>query len=246
MENRAGKPTTYVLIHSAWLGGWAWQPLASILEQRGHKVIAPDLPGHGADKTPPAQVTMEAYLKTVTEILDAQDEPVVLVGHSLGGIVISQAAELRPDKVRALVYLCAFLLPLDGSFKKATEGVRSLVLDNLVMAADGGSVTIKEDVIHEALAHDVAEEAFAEARARIVPEPAAPLATPLASTEEGWGRIPRYYIECLADRAIPPEVQQAMYTAIPVKRRFSMKTSHAPNFSAPEELAGYLLEIAAE
>ncbi len=245
--NRSATPTTFVMVHSAFLGGWAWGPVASLLEKQGHKLFALDLPGHGKDKTPPSEVTLDSYVKTVTDALDAQPEPVILVGHSLGGIIISQAGENRPDKVKSLVYLCAFLLPNGGSFMKATEGVKgSMVLDNLVMAEDNTYATIKEEVMHNAFAHDVPDDAFAQARAMIVAEPTAPLGGTISITEERWGRIPRYYVECLADKAIPPAVQKAMYTAIPVKKVFSMNTSHAPNFSAPEELARYLLEVAAE
>ena len=245
--NGLGTSTTYVMVHSAFLGGWAWGPVASLLEKQGHKVIALDLPGHGKDKTPPSEVTLESYVKTVTDVLDTQRNPVILVGHSLGGIIISQAAENRPDKVKSLVYLCAFLLPSGGSFMKATEGVEgSMVLDNLVMAEDKTYVTVKEEVMHEAFAHDVPEDAFAQAKPMIVPEPTAPLATPISITQEKWGRIPRYYVECLADKAIPPAVQKAMYTAIPVQKVFSLDTSHAPNFSAPQELAEHLLAVAAK
>ncbi len=105
------------------------------------------MPAHGTDKTPRSEVSLDSYVKTVTNILDSQPEPLILVGHSLGGISISQAAENRPDKVKALVYLCAFLLPSGGSLMKATEGVKgSMVLDNLVMGDDNTSVTIKEEV----------------------------------------------------------------------------------------------------
>ena len=234
----------FVLVHSAWLGGWAWDPVARRLEEEGHKVFTPDLPGHGQDRTPPAAVTMKGYVRAVTDVLDALPAPAILVGHSLGGIVISQAAEERPEKVSALVYLCAFLLPTGGSFLQATAGVNgSMVLDNLIMAKDGASVTIKEDVLHEAFAHDVPAIEFAKARPLAVPEPTAPLGTPLVVTDERWGRIPRYYIECLDDRAIPPAVQRAMYTAIPVRKVFSMATSHAPNFAAPQQLVSHLLAV---
>jgi pimeloyl-ACP methyl ester carboxylesterase len=244
--NKPGAPSTFVLVHSAWLGAWAWDPVGSLLEKEGHKVIALDMPAHGKDKTPPSEVTLESYVKTVTDVLDALAEPVILVGHSLGGIIISQAAENWADKVKSLVYLCAFLLPSGGSFMKATEGVKgSMVLDNLVMAKDQTSVTIKEEVMREAFAHDVPAEAFARVRPLIVPKPTVPLGGTISVTEERRGRIPRYYIECTADKAIPLEAQRAMYRAIPVKKEFSMKTSHAPNFSAPEELAGYLLAVAA-
>jgi len=236
---------TFVLVHSAWLGGWAWGPVTSHLEGDGRTVFAPDLPGHGQDGTPAAQVTMEGYVERITDILDSRDEPAILAGHSLGGIVISQVAELRPDKVRALVYVCAFLLPDGASFMSAIDGVEgSLVLDNLVMAEDGHSVTIVEDMVHPAFAHDVPLEAFNQVRHLIVPQPTAPLAAPLSITEARWGSIPRYYVECTADRAIPPEVQAAMYTGIPVEEVFGLNTSHAVNFAAPSELAGFLLEVA--
>jgi pimeloyl-ACP methyl ester carboxylesterase len=238
-------PGSFVLVHSAWLGGWAWEPVRSILTEEGSTVFAPDLPGHGADTTPPAQVTMDGYVDRVVAILDAQDDPVILVGHSLGGIVISQAAERRPEKVQGLVYLCAFLLPNGASFMSAVDGVEgSMVLDNLVMADDGHSVTIREDVMHEAFAHDVPLEAFQQVRPLIVPQPTGPLVAPLEITEARWGSVPRYYVECTADRAIPPAVQAAMYTNIPVQGLLSLETSHAPNFSAPAELAAYLLEVA--
>ncbi len=74
-----------------------------------------------------------------------------------------------------------------------------MVLDNLVMAEDGHSVSIREEVMHEAFAHDVPLAAFDAVRHLIVPQPTAPLAVPLSITEERWGSIPRYYIECTAD-----------------------------------------------
>lgn len=65
----------------------------TLLEQAGHKVIAPDLPSHGKDKTPISKVTLQSYADCVGEILIEMIEAVILVGHSMGGIVITQAAE---------------------------------------------------------------------------------------------------------------------------------------------------------
>jgi pimeloyl-ACP methyl ester carboxylesterase len=102
--------STYVLIHGAWHGGWCWDKVVPLLEKAGHKVQAPDLPSHGKDKTSYRTVSLQAYADSVCGILDTQSDRVVLVGHSMGGIVISQAAEYRPEKVDTLVYLTAFLL----------------------------------------------------------------------------------------------------------------------------------------
>ena len=84
--------STYVLVHGAWHGAWCWHKIVARLEARGHTVVAPDMPGHGMDRTPIEQVTLEDIAARLTSIIDAQDEPVVLVGHSYGGTMISQAA----------------------------------------------------------------------------------------------------------------------------------------------------------
>jgi pimeloyl-ACP methyl ester carboxylesterase len=102
--------STYVLVHGAWHGAWCWSKVVSLLEGAGHKAIALDLPGHGRDDTPIAQVTFEAYCDKVREIVEAQPESVILVGHSMGGRVVTQVAELRPDRIMTLVYIAAILL----------------------------------------------------------------------------------------------------------------------------------------
>ena len=95
------KTKTYVLVHSAWLGAWQWQQVAQTLETAGHTVITPDLAGHGSDKTPAGDITMETYVNQLLAILDNQQEKVVLVGHSFNGITMSRVAELRPKKLIA-------------------------------------------------------------------------------------------------------------------------------------------------
>ena len=85
--------STYVLVHVSWGGAWCWDRVAPLLEQAGHHVVAFDLPAHGEDTTPVEQVTLASYTDRVVAVLDAQSEPVILVGHSHGGVVITQVAE---------------------------------------------------------------------------------------------------------------------------------------------------------
>lgn len=237
------KSATFVLVHSAWLGAWQWGHVTPILEKAGAKVIAPDLPGHGTDKTAPKDITMDNYVNILLAILDQQTEPVILVGHSFNGITVSRVAELRPDKVKKLVFLTAFLLPNGGSFFKAVEGVEgSKAVENFYLSEDKTYALVKEEEIQNAFAHDIPKETFAAAAPNIVPEPAAPLAYELEITEANFGRIPKYYIECTEDRAIPIEVQRAMYKGQVIKS-YSIASSHTPNFSQPEKLASILLQI---
>ena len=237
---------TYLLVHSAWLGAWQWEGVVSILKEKGHQVFAPDLPGHGSDKTSPAEITMDSYVKTLTDILDQQGQPVILVGHSFNGITVSRAAELRPNKVKGIVYLSAFLLPKGGSFIKAVQGVKgSIAVDNFFLSEDKSYALVKEDEIQNAFAHDISQEAFAAAKPNIVPEPAAPLMYELEITDDNFGQLPKYYIECTQDRAIPISVQRAMYSG-KVNKSYSIDSSHTPNFSQPAKLASILLSIAKE
>jgi len=242
-NNQMNTKETYVLVHSAWLGGWQWESVAKILRENGHTVLTPDLPGHGSDKTPPAEITMNDYVQTLSNILIEQDKPVILVGHSFNGITVSRVAELHPDKVKKLVYVTAFLLPNGGSFFKAVQGVEgSKAVENFYLSEDKTYAMVKVEEIQNAFAHDIPKEAFDGAKPYIVPEPAAPLMYELEITDAHFGKIPKYYVECTEDRAIPIAIQRAMYNGN-VKKSYSLKSSHTPNFSQPEKLADILLQV---
>lgn len=237
------KSNIYVLVHSAWLGAWQWENIAATLKEEDHTVITPDLPGHGQDKTAAGNISMADYIKTLVDIIDLQEEPVILVGHSFNGITISQVAELRPKKIKKLVYLTAFLLPNGGSFFDAVQGVKaSKAVENFYLSEDKTYALVKEDEIQNAFAHDITKEAFDQAKPYIVPEPAAPLMYKLEITDENYGSVPKYYIECTEDRAIPIAVQRAMYEGNVVKS-YSITSSHTPNFSQPDKVAEILLNL---
>lgn len=237
------KKETFVLVHSAWLGAWQWEGVANVLKEKGFNVITPDLPGHGSDKTSPAEITMEDYVKTITDILDNQEDPVVLLGHSFNGITVSRAAELRPEKVKSLVYLTAFLLPNGGSFLGAVQGVEgSKAVENFRVSDDKTFAYVVDEEIQNAFAHDIPAEAFEAAKPFIVAEPLAPLTYELEITDENFGSIKKYYIECTEDRAIPIEIQRAMYHD-QVEEVFTLESSHTPNFSQAGNLAEILVNI---
>ncbi len=233
--------TTFMLIHGSWHGAWCWYKIIPFLEAAGHRIIAPDLPGFGIDKTPIPEVAPDTWSEAVCRLLDAETDPVVLVGHSRGGMVISQAAEARPDKVRKLVYLCAFLLSdgqsvLDVLLADST----SLVSANVVLNENEGHATLPEAAVRETLYGDCGDADVALARVLLQPEPLAPVVVPIHVTPENYGRVPRIYIECLQDRAITPAMQKQLYEKMPCESVITMDTSHSPFFSAPELLVSHL------
>jgi pimeloyl-ACP methyl ester carboxylesterase len=236
--------STYVLIHGSWHGAWCWYKVVPRLEQAGHTGLAIDLPGHGRDWTPPQDVSMQSYIDRVCGVLDTLPEPAILVGHSRGGIVISQAAESRPEKIKALVYLAAYLIPNgEAMLPTALSDTESLIVSNLTLNEEQGWHMLKAEAFEQALYADCSSEDIALARTLLTPEPNAPVATPLELTEANFGRVPRTYITCLADRGVSPTLQNAMYTRLPCQQVIPLNTSHSPFLSAPDELVKHLTAL---
>lgn len=233
--------STFVLVHGGWAGGWYWEKVAPLLEAAGHRVLAPDLPGHGTDATPVEDISLGSYVERVVEVLDAAAEPVTLVGHSSGGVIVAQATERRPEAVDRAIYLCAFL-PRDGEsiFDLGGTDRDGLIFPNLMVADDGTTATIKGDVIREALFADCSEKDYRGAVTRFRPEPLGPATTPVTLTAGNFGRVPRVYVECRRDRAISPEQQRRMWTATPCAQVVSLDTGHSPQYASPGALAARL------
>ena len=243
--------TTFVLVHGASHGSWCWDKVVPLLNAQGHEAIAVDLPGntYGEFDVPHSEITLETYAQHVCEVLDEIDEPVVLVGHSLGGLTITQTAEYRPGKISSLVYLTAVLIgpgearvPLESrdpeSIRKALhrEGI-SAVSDDL------NTVTYDEESVRNLFYNDCSDDDVAWAQSMLAPQPASPLIDLMQTTEENFGRVPRVYIECLKDQAFSPEFQKQMYTKMPCQRVMTLDTGHSSFLSAPEALVAHLVSV---
>lgn len=233
---------TFVLVHGAWHGGWCWYKLVAQLEARGHGVLAPDLPGSGRDRSLSTPATYRDYVARIAQILEEQPEPVVLVGHSMGGAVITGAAEAVPDKVAELVYLTAFLAPSGRTMFEDVPDRPSIAMGYVVPAADGQSTTFKPEGLRAAFYADCPDEDIALARLCLTPQSIEPMGAPVVWTAERYGRIPRAYIACSEDQIKNDfDAQRAVTEAMPGKSEFLMlSSSHSPFFSMPERLADML------
>src|SRR5277367_2918558 len=94
---------TFVLVHGAWQAPYAWENVKAQLEKKGFTVVIVELPGHGADQTDPSTLSINAYRDKVVETINALPGKVILVGHSMAGMVVSATAEQIPDKIEKLV-----------------------------------------------------------------------------------------------------------------------------------------------
>ena len=214
------------------------------MKHEGHNVISLDLPGHGKDRTPIRDITLESYVDTLCDVLEKEPDGVVLVGHSRGGIVISQAAERMPEKVQMLVYLAAYLVPNGQAMLPiALSDKESLIGPNLELNEAEGWHMIKDSAVRDALYGDCSDEDVELARSLLTREPNAPLATPLALTEANHGSVPRFYIETLNEKGCSTSLQRRMRSFLPCQKVLTMNTSHSPFLSAPNDLAGHLLSL---
>lgn len=235
----------FILVHGSWHSAWNWHKVKPLLEKDGHTVHAVNLPGMGRDKTPIEQVTLELAVNSICSLIDSIEGPVILVGHSKNGIMISQAAEYRPDRIEKLVYLAAYLVPNGKTQREySLQDMEGILKPFVEMSQETHSTTLRPDIYKEGLYHDCAEDIVELAKVLLGNEPFITGVTPLKLSEENYGRVPRYYIECTEDRAVTPFIQQKMYTEMPCRKVYQMATSHSPFFSRPEQLVDILQDIA--
>ncbi|WP_443111469.1 alpha/beta fold hydrolase [Burkholderia sp. FERM BP-3421] len=276
-----------VLVHGAWHGAWSYERVQPTLAARGHATLARDLPAHGlnarfpraflnrpldtaafaSEPSPVAATTLDDYARQVLETIDQMcalgHRQVVLVGHSMGGIAITAAAERAPEKIAKLVYLAAFM-PASGvaglDYVRAPEnkgeGLGALMLASpravgaLRMDPRSGDAAYLANA-KAALCADAGDAAFEAACALLSCDvPAAPFATPIATTRERWGAIERHYIRCSQDRVLLPALQQRFiaeadaFTPDNRTHAHTLDSSHLPFLSQPDTLANLLADIA--
>ena len=243
MPEPASDPLRIILVHGAWSRASTWGEVPARLGALGHTVIAPDLPGHGDDPADPATIPLADYAARLADILRA-GPPALLVGHSMGGMAISAAAELAPGHVTRLVYLCAFL-PQDGEslldlMKRQPPTIRPAVRPGPLP----GTTLLDESAALPLLAQDASPTAQAALAAAIGPQPNRPQTDRIHLTPGNFGRLPRAYVLCEADRTITPALQRDMIAASPCDPVLPLPTGHFPQLSAPDRLARLLADLA--
>jgi len=235
------KMKTFVLVHGAWAGKYAWDKVKPQLEKNGSKVVTLDLPGHGDDQTPIKGITLQSYVDAVINVIKKQEGKVILVGHSMGGMVITQVAEAIPDRIEKLVYLSAYL-PANGQSIQDLSGIdaNSLIGPNLVFASDYSFATIKPEFVVKVFAEDCSEAVKKMVLEKHKGEPLAPFQDKVVITDANFGAIPKYYIETTKDVGVSTANQERMIASGNVKRVFKLESGHSPYFAKPQELVTIL------
>ncbi|MCA0927849.1 alpha/beta fold hydrolase [Ruegeria profundi] len=230
----------FLLVHGSCHGAWCWRDLIPALTALGHTVRAIDLPSHGSDPTPIADVTLDSCRNAV---LSASAPETIVVGHSWGGYPVSAAAEADPKAMRALIYLCAYV-PQDGlsMIEMRRRSPRQLITDAIEKSTDGQSYTVKPGAVRDIFYHDCPPETVPYALARLCPQAIAPQDTPLSLTNK-FTHVPKAYIRATDDRTIPPEYEEQMSHIAPEGLRRAIDSAHSPFFSHPRHLAEVLNDL---
>lgn len=236
---------SFLMIHGSWHGGWCFDRLRGAIEAAGHAMIAPDLPGMGGDARSLAAATLDAWADFTIAQAHLLAGPVILCGHSRGGIVISQAAQRDPSAFASLIYIAAMLAPAGRSFRDVLgEAGDAPFSAGLSPVANGLGVVLSPGSAIPAFYNCCTPEDQQSCAARLVAEPVRPLSTPVAVTHDRFGTVPRHYIECAHDRTIPLDVQRAMQAVSPCESVTTLESDHSPFICMPDALAAVMIEIA--
>jgi pimeloyl-ACP methyl ester carboxylesterase len=222
-----------LLVHGAWADGSSWSKVIQILSETGYNTVATQL----------KLVSLEDDVETVRRAVEALAGPVLLVGHSYGGAVITEAAHLCPNAT-GLVYLAAFALDkgeslsiLSASSAVAPPGAAAFRPDKY------GFLWIDRKMYPDNFCQDVDKT-----EARIMASTQKPLSVACfeaKATDAGWKNLPSWYQVSLNDRMVPPEAEQFMAKRINANT-ISLPSSHASLVSHPKEIADFILSAAKE
>ncbi|SRR5581483_3341292 len=238
-------PATVVLVHGAWHGAWCWERVVERLTAASVPTIAVDLPGHGADDGPFGDLHVDAA--RVRQALGAVAGPVVLVGHSYGGAVITEVGD--HPAVSELVYLAALALDAGETCGSAAAGEAAIAafdhsgrpdLGAGFIPGPGGTVTLEPTVATAALYNDCDPDTVAWALARLGPQPLVTLQQEPAAI--AWRSRPSTYVVCSSDMAIHPDLQRHLAKRCTVQVEWG--TGHSPFLSRPDLVADLLVNDA--
>jgi pimeloyl-ACP methyl ester carboxylesterase len=181
---------TFILIHGSWHSAWNWHKVKPILERRGHRVFAIDLPGMGRDKTPIKEVKMENSVQSICDLIDTIDGKVILIGHSKNGIMISQVAEYRTSKIEKLIYLAAYLIPNGKTQAEySAQDIDGVLKPFVTRYPETNSHTLQAEIYKEGLYHDCEDYIVELAKLLLSNEPIESGITPLQLSDENYGSI---------------------------------------------------------
>ncbi len=241
-EDRKRYPT-YVLVHGAWADESAWGFVRNQLAVNANVEVV-NLPAHGIDLSDAKNTGLDSYVKTVTDVINKQPGRVILVGHSMAGMIISQVAENMPGKIDKLIYVSAYM-PKNG---ENLSGITNRFLKNnpveiFEFNKDYSLVSIKKEAIPTVVCADCPQYMKDVLVKYHKAEPVKGFNDKVTLGAK-FAAVPKYYISTTADNAVPYALQQQMIKENgTVKKIYEMQTSHLPFVVQPAAFIKIITEI---
>lgn len=237
-------PQTYVLVHGAWQAPYVWDAVRADLLKKGNNVIVIELPGHGADTTPAYKLSLDVYSNKVIESISKVNSKVILVGHSMGGMVITQVAEKIPSLISKLVYIGAFLPASGQALTDLTDSDPDSKLKSaLVPSTDQLTLDVKRESLTALFIDDGTQADKERVITNYRAEPTIPLTNKVTLTNEHFGAVEKVYIKTLKDVVISTGLQDQMIAKAGIKTIYEVNTSHSPFLAQPHTVSDLLLKI---
>jgi hypothetical protein len=229
----------FVFVHGAWHGEWCFErKLMPLFRKNNYRAIAFDLPGSGDDET--KDISLESYVQKTLSVIHEntkEHEKVVLVCHSFGGVTGTLVAEQIPHKIQCIIYLAAYYLT-DGQSAADIE----IKTPSGYITDDYKYLGIKDENVKWALCEDCSDEDVEFVKSKIKIQVLKPFIQPIGVT--GFiDTVKKYYIKSLDDKALPPDIQESMYSGH-INDVIEIASSHSPFLSHSDELFSILLKIA--
>ncbi|OGL06548.1 MAG: hypothetical protein A3I03_15205 [Candidatus Rokubacteria bacterium RIFCSPLOWO2_02_FULL_68_19] len=233
----------FVLVHGATHGAWCWEDVAARLRARGHRVIVPELPGHGRRAHEHARASVASYTAAVRDAMALEGvSRGIVVGHSMGGIVIPKVAEAAPERVAHLVFLAGVVLPDGGSlFEVHLSPPTRILMRAMARGAGNGTIPFAAAFAWSRwlndlpLGHPVVQAALP----RLTPQPLWRFVERVDMKRFYAMSVPRTYIRCLRDAAVPPD-RAAEYARRLGVKPVDLDAAHDAMLSAPDRVVRIL------
>lgn len=226
----AGPIKNIVLVHGAWADGSSWSKIIPRLEAKGYHVVAVQIP----------LSSLADDVAATNRVIDAQDGPVLLVGHSYGGTVITEAG-MNP-KVAGLVYVAAFAPDAGETIGGLSKPFGPTPLGGELRPIDGGFLVVTKKGVDEDFAQDLNPQEKALALATQGPLQSSIFGTPVK--EAAWHTKPSWFVIAGNDRAIAPE-QEKMTAKRMGAKTLTLQSSHVAMLAKPVEVSNFIADAAA-